>query len=129
MTSVLESTPPRFTASEVAAMAAELFGLRGEATDLGSERDQTFLVAGRGGEGVVKISNLGENPATLELEAAAPPYPDCGREGRPLGGIRARPLRGEGRARLAAPTRTDSPRRLQPRQRAARPRRAGVRNH
>ncbi len=71
MTSVLESTPPRFTADEVAALAAELFGLRGQATDLGSERDQTFLVAGPGGDGVLKISNLGEDPATLELEAAA----------------------------------------------------------
>src|SRR5690348_8762212 len=69
--SVLESTPPRFTAAEVAAIAAERFGLAGEATDLGSERDQTFLVAGGGGEGIVKISNLGEDPATLDLEAAA----------------------------------------------------------
>ena len=71
MTSVLESTPPRFSAGEVAGIAAELFGLEGEATDLGSERDQTFLVAGGGADGVVKISNLGEDPATLELEAAA----------------------------------------------------------
>jgi 4-aminobutyrate aminotransferase-like enzyme/Ser/Thr protein kinase RdoA (MazF antagonist) len=71
MTSVLESTPPRFSAAEVAAIAADLFGLEGEATDLGSERDQTFRVGGAGGEGVVKISNLGEEPATLDLEAAA----------------------------------------------------------
>jgi 4-aminobutyrate aminotransferase-like enzyme/Ser/Thr protein kinase RdoA (MazF antagonist) len=71
MTSVLESSPPRFTAGEVSAIAAELFGLVGDAKDLGSERDQTFLVAGRDAEGVIKISNLGENPATLELEAAA----------------------------------------------------------
>jgi Ser/Thr protein kinase RdoA (MazF antagonist) len=71
VTSVLESTPPRFIAGEVAAIAAELFGLAGDATDLGSERDQTFLVAGGNGEGVIKISNLGEDPATLELEAAA----------------------------------------------------------
>lgn len=69
--SVLESTPPRFTAGEVAAIAAELFGLVGDARDLGSERDQTFLVAGRGTECVIKISNLGEDPATLDLEAAA----------------------------------------------------------
>jgi 4-aminobutyrate aminotransferase-like enzyme/Ser/Thr protein kinase RdoA (MazF antagonist) len=71
MTSVLEAMPPRFSAEEVAAIAAELFGLVGDAQDLGSERDQTFLVAGRGAEGVIKISNLGENPASLELEAAA----------------------------------------------------------
>jgi 4-aminobutyrate aminotransferase-like enzyme/Ser/Thr protein kinase RdoA (MazF antagonist) len=71
MTSVLESTPPRFTASEVARIARELFGLEGEATDLGSERDQTFLVAGASGDGVIKISNAGEDPATLAFEAAA----------------------------------------------------------
>jgi len=71
MTSVLESTPPRFSADEVAAVAAELFGIEGDASDLGSERDQTFLVAGAGAEGVVKISNLAEDPGTLELEAAA----------------------------------------------------------
>ena len=63
--------PPRFNADEVAAVAADLFGLVGEAQDLGSERDQTFLIAGSEGDGVVKISNLGENPASLELEAAA----------------------------------------------------------
>ena len=56
---------------EAAAIAAELFGLAGEATDLGSERDQTFLVAGRRRGGVLKISNSGEDPATLDLEAAA----------------------------------------------------------
>lgn len=69
--SVLESMPPRFNADEVATIAADLFELVGDARDLGSERDQTFLIAGDGGEGVVKISNLGENPASLELEAAA----------------------------------------------------------
>jgi len=68
MASVLESTPPRFTADDVAALAAELFGVVGEARDLGSERDQTFLVEGAG---VVKISNAAEDPANLELEAAA----------------------------------------------------------
>jgi 4-aminobutyrate aminotransferase-like enzyme/Ser/Thr protein kinase RdoA (MazF antagonist) len=71
VTSVLESTPPRFNGDEVARIAAELFGLAGEATNLGSERDQTFLVAGADGDGVLKISNLAEDPATLELEAAA----------------------------------------------------------
>jgi 4-aminobutyrate aminotransferase-like enzyme/Ser/Thr protein kinase RdoA (MazF antagonist) len=64
---VLETSPPRFTAEEVAAIAADLFDLRGEVRDLGSERDQTFLV----GEGVLKISNTGEDPAILDLEAKA----------------------------------------------------------
>ncbi|MGN6169500.1 MAG: aminotransferase class III-fold pyridoxal phosphate-dependent enzyme [Solirubrobacteraceae bacterium] len=69
--SVLESMPPRFGAGEVAAMAADLFGLVGDVQELGSERDQTFLIGGHDGEGVIKISNLGENPASLELEEAA----------------------------------------------------------
>ena len=68
MSSVLESTPPRFRDDEVARIAAELLGLEGSATDLGSERDQTFLVEGPEGAGVVKLSNLGEDPATLDLE-------------------------------------------------------------
>ena len=71
MTSVLEARPPRFGADDVARVAADLVGIDGVATDLGSERDQTFLVEGPGGSVVVKISNLGEDPATLDLEAEA----------------------------------------------------------
>ena len=65
--SVLEAPPPRFSAKEVERIAAELYGLDGEARDLGSERDQTFLV----GDTVLKISNLAEDPAVLDLEAKA----------------------------------------------------------
>jgi 4-aminobutyrate aminotransferase-like enzyme/Ser/Thr protein kinase RdoA (MazF antagonist) len=65
--SVLETSPPGFSPEEVTSIAAELFNLRGEARDLGSERDQTFLV----GDGVLKISNTGEDPAVLDLEAKA----------------------------------------------------------
>jgi 4-aminobutyrate aminotransferase-like enzyme/Ser/Thr protein kinase RdoA (MazF antagonist) len=71
MTSVLEATPPSFSPDDVGRIAAELFGLDGMAVDLGSERDQTFLVEGQAGSGVVKISNLGESAATLDLEAEA----------------------------------------------------------
>ncbi|HEX6460400.1 MAG TPA: aminotransferase class III-fold pyridoxal phosphate-dependent enzyme [Thermoleophilaceae bacterium] len=71
MSSVLEATPPRFSATDVARIAAELFGIEGTATNLGSERDQTFLVEGAADAGVMKISNLGEDPATLDLEAEA----------------------------------------------------------
>jgi 4-aminobutyrate aminotransferase-like enzyme/Ser/Thr protein kinase RdoA (MazF antagonist) len=71
MNSVLEATPPSFSADDVARIAAELFGLDGTVTDLGSERDQTFLVEGSSGSGVIKISNLGEQAATLDLEAEA----------------------------------------------------------
>ena len=69
--SVLEATPPSFSADDVARIAAELFGLDGTVTDLGSERDQTLLVEGPSGSCVVKISNLGEQAATLDLEAEA----------------------------------------------------------
>src|SRR3954447_22435918 len=71
MTSVLEETPPSFSAEDVARIAADLFGLDGTAIDLGSERDQTFLAEGSAGSGVIKISNLGEKPSTLDLEAEA----------------------------------------------------------
>jgi 4-aminobutyrate aminotransferase-like enzyme/Ser/Thr protein kinase RdoA (MazF antagonist) len=71
VTSVLEATPPSFSARDVARIAAELFGIEGTAVDLGSERDQTFLVEGPADSGVIKISNLGEDPATLDLEAEA----------------------------------------------------------
>jgi len=69
--SVLETQPPRFSAEEVARIAAEVFGLEGVATDLGSERDQTFLIDDGEAGAVLKISNLGEDPAVLDLEQAA----------------------------------------------------------
>ena len=69
--SVLEAPPPRFSLDEVAAIAAELFGLRGVAADLGSERDQTFLIDDGGEGGVLKVSNLGEDAAVLDLETEA----------------------------------------------------------
>jgi 4-aminobutyrate aminotransferase-like enzyme/Ser/Thr protein kinase RdoA (MazF antagonist) len=70
--SVLEAPPPRFAADEVADIAARLFGVEGTPVNLGSERDQTFLIDdGAGGGGVIKISNLGEDPAVLDLETEA----------------------------------------------------------
>jgi 4-aminobutyrate aminotransferase-like enzyme/Ser/Thr protein kinase RdoA (MazF antagonist) len=69
--SVLEAAPPRFTADEAARMAAELFGIRGTASDLGSERDQAFLLEDGDAGAVLKISNSGENEAALDLEEAA----------------------------------------------------------
>jgi 4-aminobutyrate aminotransferase-like enzyme/Ser/Thr protein kinase RdoA (MazF antagonist) len=69
--SVLESTPPRFAAEEAARIAAELFGIHGSVSALGSERDQAFLLDDGGTGGVLKISNRGEDPAALDLEEAA----------------------------------------------------------
>ena len=71
MTSVLEATPPRFSADEAARIAAEVFDLHGSASDLGSERDQAFLLDDGGAGGVLKVSNSGEDPASLDLEEAA----------------------------------------------------------
>ena len=63
--------PPRFTAAEAARIAADVFGLDGSASELGSERDQAFLLEGPGSGGILKISNSGEDEAVLELEEAA----------------------------------------------------------
>src|SRR4029077_16179009 len=71
VTSVLESRPPRFTANQAAKIAADLFGIHGSASDLGSERDQAFLIDDDGRDGVLKISNSGEDPAALDLEESA----------------------------------------------------------
>jgi len=68
---VLEAQPPRFSADEVAQIAEETFGVSGTVSDLGSERDQTFLVDDGGDGAVVKISNLGEDSAVLDLEHEA----------------------------------------------------------
>jgi 4-aminobutyrate aminotransferase-like enzyme/Ser/Thr protein kinase RdoA (MazF antagonist) len=69
--SVLETQPPRFTPEEVAEIVAGVFGVRGSARDLGSERDATFLIEGDGSDAVVKISNSGEDAAVLDLEQDA----------------------------------------------------------
>jgi 4-aminobutyrate aminotransferase-like enzyme/Ser/Thr protein kinase RdoA (MazF antagonist) len=69
--SVLETQPPRFTADEVAGIAADVFGIRGTARDLGSERDATFLIEDGGADAVLKISNSGEDATVLDLEHEA----------------------------------------------------------
>src|SRR5438034_10428965 len=50
---VLEASPPRFSPAEISRLAADRFGLSGDARDLGSERDQTFLVEGPDGSGIL----------------------------------------------------------------------------
>jgi 4-aminobutyrate aminotransferase-like enzyme/Ser/Thr protein kinase RdoA (MazF antagonist) len=71
MASVLNSAPPRFTAEDAATIAAELFGVDATASDLGSERDQAFLLDDGAAGGVLKISNSGEDEALLNFEEAA----------------------------------------------------------
>src|SRR3954452_9860327 len=67
VSSVLDSAPPRFTVEEAARIAADVFGVHGTASALGSERDQAFLLE----TGVLNISNPREDGAVLDLEEAA----------------------------------------------------------
>ena len=71
MSSVLEAAPPQFTTDEAAQIAADLFGVKGTASVLGSERDQAFLLADGGRDAVLKISNAREAADVLDLEDAA----------------------------------------------------------
>jgi 4-aminobutyrate aminotransferase-like enzyme/Ser/Thr protein kinase RdoA (MazF antagonist) len=69
---VLHATPSRVAPDVAVAVAAETFGVQAQlATDLGSERDQTFLLFDAAGErlAVMKVSNPAEDPARLDMEA------------------------------------------------------------
>lgn len=69
---ILASAPPTFSEADATRIASRTFGVRATtARSLGSERDQTFRLATASGEGlaIMKISNLAEDPATLDMEA------------------------------------------------------------
>ena len=69
---ILASRLPEFSESDAVRIAAETFRVRAStATNLGSERDQTFLLSGPAGDGlaIMKVSNAAEDPATLDMEA------------------------------------------------------------
>ena len=71
---VLGAATPRLTGPEAVMVAGETFGVSAtDAHDLGSERDQTFLLRGPDGAplAVMKVSNISEDPATLDMEALA----------------------------------------------------------
>ncbi len=71
---VLTVRPPRFSEEDAVAIAERTFAVRASAArDLGSERDQTFLLSGPSGEplAVMKVSNPAEDPETLDMEALA----------------------------------------------------------
>ena len=62
---------PRFDMGAAASLAEELYGIRGSATPLPSERDQNFLLASESGEKfVLKIANALEDRALLEAQNA-----------------------------------------------------------
>ena len=71
---VLEITPPSFNDDEAVKIAAHTYQVAASgARNLGSERDQTFMLLDARGNGiaVMKVSNPAENPATLDMEALA----------------------------------------------------------
>ena len=71
---ILASRLPAFSEAEAVAVARRTFGVDAlTAANLGSERDQTFLLSGPAGErlAIMKISNAAEDPATLDMEALA----------------------------------------------------------
>jgi 4-aminobutyrate aminotransferase-like enzyme/Ser/Thr protein kinase RdoA (MazF antagonist) len=70
---VLRAAPPRFTEDEAVEIGARTFGVDATgARNLGSERDQTFLLEGPGGGlAVMKVSNPAEDPEVLDMEALA----------------------------------------------------------
>lgn len=69
--SVLAAAPPRFSTGEATRIAAALFGVEGPAVELGSERDQAFLIEDGAAGAVLKISNGSEQAGALDLEEAA----------------------------------------------------------
>jgi 4-aminobutyrate aminotransferase-like enzyme/Ser/Thr protein kinase RdoA (MazF antagonist) len=71
---VLATARPEFEAGQVADLAERTFGVRAQAArELGSERDQTFLLTDAGAVplAVMKLSNAAEHPSTLDMEALA----------------------------------------------------------
>ncbi len=69
---VLQAPPPRFSPAEACMIALQAHGIvAADARNLGSERDQTFMLLGPDGAGlaVLKVSNPAEDPATLDMEA------------------------------------------------------------
>ena len=74
MDRVLAAARPAFDVGDVVAIAQRTFGIDASgARDLGSERDQAFLLLDGGGAplAVLKVSNAAEDPATLDMEALA----------------------------------------------------------
>lgn len=68
---LLDAPPPRVDVSLAERIAAELFDVRGTATDLGGERDRNFRLRGPGGDRVLKVVHPEEDPAVTELQSIA----------------------------------------------------------
>ena len=71
-TMALVQNAPRFSAVEAVDLARALYGVRGHAPPLPSERDQNFLISTATGEQfVLKIANALEDPALLDAQNQA----------------------------------------------------------
>jgi 4-aminobutyrate aminotransferase-like enzyme/Ser/Thr protein kinase RdoA (MazF antagonist) len=68
---VFAQAPPQVADAEVATGLRVDFGLSGTLTALDSERDRNLRLAGPDGEWVVKVANVAEHPATLDLQHRA----------------------------------------------------------
>jgi Ser/Thr protein kinase RdoA (MazF antagonist) len=71
---VLQTQPPAFTPEQACEIGRGTFGIEASgATNLGSERDQAFMLTGSSGSrvAVLKVSNPAEDPAMLDMEATA----------------------------------------------------------
>ncbi len=69
---VLEITPPSFSDQEALSIANATYRVSAsDAKNLGSERDQTFMLQDTAGQAlaVMKVSNPAEDPITLDMEA------------------------------------------------------------
>lgn len=62
---------PRATAADAERIAAEVFGRRGRATELPSDRDQNFRIDSDDGRFVLKLANTAESESTLQRQADA----------------------------------------------------------
>ncbi len=69
---VLHVDPPTLTPMRAGQIALAVFGVRGEARALVSERDQNFLLEEPGGaRWVLKVSNAAEDPEVVAMEVEA----------------------------------------------------------
>jgi 4-aminobutyrate aminotransferase-like enzyme/Ser/Thr protein kinase RdoA (MazF antagonist) len=73
MDRVMTGARPSVSDDDAVEIAAAAFGVSARtARDLGSERDRAFVLLGDGGPlAVLKVSNPSEDPAVLDMEAAA----------------------------------------------------------
>jgi 4-aminobutyrate aminotransferase-like enzyme/Ser/Thr protein kinase RdoA (MazF antagonist)/murein DD-endopeptidase MepM/ murein hydrolase activator NlpD len=69
--SAFDQIPPAIPSAELEALAFSLYGLRGKAQPLVSERDQNAKLDTGGESYVLKIANPSEDPAQIDLQNAA----------------------------------------------------------